>query len=147
MKNNNEIQIFLVDDDAFFLKCLEIDFILQTDFIIKTFSSGEMCLENLSQNPQLIVLDYELDSIEKNAMNGLETLDKIKTLLPDMPVLIFSSQDKIEVAMNCMEHRASDYVIKGGDAFFRLKDKISNLVSLNKNQQKLNRNTEWMSLY
>ena len=142
MKNNNEIQIFLVDDDALFLKCLELDFILQTDFIIKTFSSGELCLENLSQNPQLIVLDYELDSIKKNAMNGLETLDKIKTLLPDLPVLIFSSQDKIEVAMNCLEHKASDYVIKGGNAFFRLKDKINNLVIPEKIQKNLNWYTE-----
>jgi len=138
MKNNNEIQIFLVDDDALFLKCLELDFILQTDFIIKTFSSGELCLENLSQNPQLIVLDYELDSIKKNAMNGLETLDKIKTLLPDLPVLIFSSQDKIEVAMNCLEHKASDYVIKGGNAFFRLKDKINHLVIPGNDQKDLN---------
>ena len=138
MKNNKEFQIFLVDDDALFLKSLELDFILNTNFTIKTFSSGELCIENLVQRPQLIVLDYELDSIEKNAMNGIETLDKIRTLLPDIPVLIFSSQDKIEVAMNCLEHKASDYVIKGGNAFFRLKDKITNLVNHRKVQPGLN---------
>lgn len=128
MKNKKEIQIFLVDDDALFLKCLELDFIQGTDFTIKTFSSGELCIENLSQHPQLIVLDYELDSIEKNAMNGIETLDKIKSLLPDIPVLIFSSLDKIEVIMNCLEHKASNYVIKRENAFIRLKDIITTLV-------------------
>jgi CheY-like chemotaxis protein len=28
--------------------------------------------------PDVIILDYHLDGIDKNAMNGFETLDKIK---------------------------------------------------------------------
>jgi two-component system OmpR family response regulator len=46
------------------------------DFIIETYSTGELCLENLSNCPDVIILDYHLDVIEKNAMNGLETLEK-----------------------------------------------------------------------
>ena len=78
MKNENKIKLFLVDDDALFLKSLEIEFLQHADFTIETFATGELCMENLSHNPDVIILDYHLDGIDKNAMNGMETLDKIK---------------------------------------------------------------------
>ena len=57
-------------------------------------------MENLSHNPEVIILDYLLNGIVKNAMNGIETLDKIKAFNPDIPVVMLSSQDKIEVAVS-----------------------------------------------
>ena len=56
--NRNKIKIFLVDDDAVFLKSLEIEFLHHADFVIDTFSTGELCMENLSQKPDFIILDY-----------------------------------------------------------------------------------------
>ena len=76
-KMKNKIKLFLVDDDALFLKSLEIDFLQHADFEIETFATGELCLANLSHNPDVIILDYYLDSVDKTAMNGIETLDKI----------------------------------------------------------------------
>jgi DNA-binding NtrC family response regulator len=137
MKNNEKIQLFLVDDDALFLKLLEIDFFQHTDYNIKTYATGELCIENLSSKPDMIVLDYQLDGIEKNAMNGIETLDKIKLINPDIPVVMLSSQDKIDVAMNCMHHKAYDYVVKSETAFMRLKKKIDSLFNYRQNEKEL----------
>jgi len=125
MKNGNKINIFLVDDDALFLKSLEIEFLHHTGFTVETFATGELCLENLSHKPDVIILDYHLNGIDKNAMNGIETLDKIKTLNPDIPVVMLSSQDKIDVAVSCMHHRAFDYVVKSETAFLRLQKNIT----------------------
>ncbi|WAC03111.1 response regulator [Lacinutrix neustonica] len=85
MNSNNKVKLFLVDDDALFLKLLEIDFMESADFEIETFSTGELCISNLSKNPDVIVLDYHLDGIQKGVMNGLETLDQIKALNPRDP--------------------------------------------------------------
>jgi DNA-binding NarL/FixJ family response regulator len=82
-------------------------------------------VENLSHNPDVIILDYHLNGIDKNAMNGIETLDKIKALKPDIPVVMLSSQDKIDVAISCMHHRAFDYVVKSETAFLRLQKNIT----------------------
>ncbi|HLC83522.1 MAG TPA: response regulator, partial [Bacteroidia bacterium] len=112
MKNGNRIKLFLVDDDAVFLKSLEIEFLQHADFVIETFATGELCIENLSHEPDVIILDYHLDGIVKNSMTGLTTLDKIKSVNPDIPVVMLSSQDKIDVAIKCMHHRAFDYVVK-----------------------------------
>ena len=137
MKNENKIKIFLVDDDALFLKSLEIDFLQLADFNIETFMTGELCLENISHNPDIIILDYHLDGIDKNAMNGMETLDKIKSYNPDIPVVMLSSQDKIEVAVNCMHHKAFDYIVKSETAFMRLQKTITAIFQYKKMEKEL----------
>ncbi|OFX83952.1 MAG: histidine kinase [Bacteroidetes bacterium GWF2_33_16] len=135
--DSNRIKIFLVDDDALYLKSLEIDFLQNADFSIETFATGEICLENLSHNPDVVILDYHLDGIDKNAMNGIETLDKIKSFNPDIPVVMLSSQDKIDVAINCMHHKASDYVVKSETAFVRLQKIITTIFSYKKMEKEL----------
>jgi DNA-binding NarL/FixJ family response regulator len=135
---NEKIKIFLVDDDILFLKSLEIDFLQHADFMIKTFATGELCIANLSQNPEIIILDYHLDGIDKSAMNGIETLEKIKAYNPEIAVVMLSSQDKIEVAINCMHHLAFDYVIKSETAFTRLQKIITTIFRYKKMENIIN---------
>ena len=135
---NEKIKLFLVDDDAVFLKSLELEFVNHTDFTVETFVTGELCLENLSRDPDVIILDYHLDGINKNAMNGIETLDKIKAINPDIPVVMLSSQDKIDVAISCMHHRAFDYVVKSETAFLRLQKNITAYFHYEKIEKELN---------
>jgi len=136
--SKEKIKLFLVDDDPLFLKSLEIEFLQHADFTIKTFATGELCLENLSQNPDVVILDYHLDGIDKKAMNGMDTLDKIKVVNPDIPVVMLSSQDKIDVAINCMHHRAFDYVVKSETAFVRLQKIITTIFRYKKMEKELN---------
>jgi two-component system OmpR family response regulator len=137
MKTNDRIKIFLVDDDALFLKSLEIEFLEHADFEIETFITGELCIANLSHNPDVIILDYHLDGVDKNAMNGIDTLDKIKSYNTDITVIMLSSQDKIDVAINCMHHKAFDYVIKSETAFMRLQKAITNIFQYKKMEKEL----------
>jgi two-component system, OmpR family, response regulator len=132
-----KIKLFLVDDDALFLKSLEIDFLQMADFSIETFTTGEQCIENLSHCPDVIVLDYFLDSIDKTAMNGIKTLDKIKAYNADIPVVMLSSQDKIDVAIECMHHSAFDYVVKSETAFVRLQKIITTIFNYKKMENEL----------
>ncbi|MGJ8661486.1 MAG: response regulator [Bacteroidota bacterium] len=134
---NEKIKLFLVDDDALFLKSLEIEFLQHADFKVETFATGEKCLENLSQDPDVIILDYQLDGIEKGAMNGIDTLDNIKSVNPDIPVVMLSSQDKIDVAIDCMHHRAFDYVVKSETAFIRLQKIITTIFRYKKMEKEL----------
>jgi CheY-like chemotaxis protein len=136
--NPNQQTVFLVDDDAVFLKLLAIDFQLQTDFKVLTFETGEKCLENLDIQPDLIILDYHLDGVEKGVMNGIETLDKIKEYSAIIPVIMLSSQDKIEVAVDCMHHKANDYIVKSETSFIKLQTVIQSIFNLKQIEKKLN---------
>ena len=135
---NEKIKLFLIDDDAVFLKLLQIEFLQSADFTVETFATGELCMAKLSSNPDVIILDYHLDGIDKTAMNGMDTLDKIKSYNPDIPVIMLSSQDSIEVAINCMHHRAFDYVVKSETAFVRLQKIISTIFRYTKMEKELN---------
>ena len=137
MKKDKMIKLFLVDDDALFLKSLEIEFIQNGNFIVETFRTGELCIENLSHSPDVIILDYHLDGIDKTAINGIETLDKINLSHPSIPVVMLSSQDSIEVAVNCMHHQAFDYIVKSETAFMRLQKTIETILHYEKMEKEL----------
>ena len=140
MALKNEFTVFLVDDDKMFLKMLEDNLTGQKakyKINYKTFSSGEECLDNLNQNPDLIILDYYMDKGNANAMNGIQALRRIKEQNPNQEVIILSGQDKIEVAVETMKHGAFDYVIKNESAFLRSFNVIKNVINNMKNVEML----------
>lgn len=139
MNNESKIKLFLVDDDILFLKMLEIEFLEQANFDIETYETGEHCLENLSEKPDFIILDYFLDGIDKTAKNGIYILDKILETDPTIPVIMLSCQDKIDVAVDCMHHKAVDYVVKSETSFIRLIKIIKDLMK----QRKLEKTLNW----
>lgn len=137
MSHDKKIKLFLVDDDVVFLKSLEIEFLQHGDFTIHTFISGELCLSAMAMKPDIIILDYLLDGTDKEAMNGIETLDKIHLINSEIPVIMLSAQDKIEVAVDCMHHKAFDYVVKSETAFIRLQKIITAIFSYRKIEKEL----------
>ncbi len=137
MLSEKKILIFLVDDDELFLKSLQIEFVQNTESEIQTFVTGELCLESISKKPDVIILDYFLNSVDKHAIDGLETLDRIKSVNPEIPVIMLSSQDKIDVAVNCMKHQAFDYIVKSETAFLRLQRTITTIFHYQKIEKAL----------
>lgn len=138
METNNKIKLFLVDDDALFLKVLEMELQNLGDFETETFSTGEQCLLHINDAPDVVILDYQLDGIDKNAMNGLATLDQIKAKNSKIPVIMLSSQDKIDVAVSCMHHKAFDYIVKSETAYLRLQKSISDAFTYTKMEKQIN---------
>ena len=138
MSELKKTMIFLVDDDPLFLRLLSIEFSTQSDIQVHSYATGEECLLNLDSLPDIIILDYHLDGSNPAAMNGLDTLDKIKEIMPNLPVIMLSSQDKIEVAINCLHHGAFDYVVKSETYFLRLQKIIQTIFNYNKMVKDLN---------
>jgi len=138
MSKANKIKLFLVDDDPLYLKNLQIEFLESADFEIESFATGELCMAKLSNNPDVIILDYHLDDIDKSAMDGIQTLDQIKQYNPDIAVVMLSAQDSIDVAITCMHHRAFDYVVKSETAFLRIRKILTTIFTYKKMEKELN---------
>lgn len=123
-------KIYLVDDDAFFLQLLQMqlnDVVSNAE--IKTFTSGENLVEALqNEKPDLIVLDYFLDKENPYAMDGSQTLDKIKSINSEQKVIMLSGQDNFKVVDHLFEQGVFDYVIKDEFAFNTLKEKIKKMI-------------------
>ncbi len=138
MKDEGKLKLFLVDDDALFLKLMEIEFLQHPEFTIETYASGERCMESISNNPDVIILDYHLDGMDKNAMNGIETLNKIKIYNRNIQVVMLSSQDNVDVAINSVQNKAIDYVVKSETAFLRIEKIITSILNFKKMEKGLN---------
>jgi two-component system, OmpR family, response regulator len=131
MKNSTELSVFLVDDDKMFLTSLahQLKTMFKSKTKIQAFTTGEECLKHLNENPDIIILDYYLNSKYKDAMNGLEILKKIMHVRPETKIIILSGQEKMEVAVDTIKHGAYDYIVKNDNVFLRTKLSIINATS------------------
>jgi two-component system, OmpR family, response regulator len=124
----NKKLIFMADDDQAFLKAVEIDFEDDDVFSVQTFPNGEQLIESLSVDPDIVILDYHLNGVDKSAMNGRKTMAAIKAENPLIPVIILSSQENVGTAISCVQNGAFDYIVKSEMAFFRLRKTLSSLL-------------------
>ncbi|MBK7811150.1 MAG: response regulator [Saprospiraceae bacterium] len=117
MTKNNPI-IFIVDDEPLLSEMLT-DYLKDQNvgFNIKSFPTGEACLQSLDEQPDAVVLDYYLNSKEKDAANGIDILKEIKKRNKTLPVIMLSSQKSYGTATQTIMYGAVHYVIKGQDAF------------------------------
>lgn len=109
--------IFIVDDNEMFNSMLNVHLSENPAYKISSFGTGEECLKNLYQNPDVIILDYNLNDIYKEAANGLEILEEIKKHNNPVHVIMLSSQKRYGVAAQTISKGAEQYVIKDDDAF------------------------------
>ena len=116
--SKSQPEIFIVDDEPLLTEMLT-DYLKEQDssLAVKSFPTGEACLQCLDQNPDLIVLDYYLNSKEREAANGIDILKAIKKKNKALPVVMLSSQQSYSTAVKTIGHGAIHYVIKGQDAF------------------------------
>ena len=134
---NEKIVVFLVDDDKLYLKSLEALFHENSNFLVTTFLTGEACLQNIYLKPDVIILDYFLNSSTGNSKNGLEIMTSIKEVSVETPVIMLSSNESAEIAVNCMKKGAFDYTIKNENTFLKLKQSIKKILSISSKEKEL----------
>lgn len=104
--------IFFVDDDKMMLNLMEYTFKCREGFEVKSFFSGEECLNNLHLKPQLIVLDYYMGSEEEGCLSGLDTLKKIKELGTETTIVALSREKDEATIEEFIRNGAQKYVVK-----------------------------------
>lgn len=121
--------IFVVDDDRYTLARARKTLQKALNCNVLTFSSGEECLEHISDKPDVIVLDYYMNGKIPDAMNGIQVLKKIRSFSNDVKVVMLSAQDRIDVAVDSIKYGANEYISKSETAFIRLENTIKNLIN------------------
>ena len=101
--------IFIVDDDAPLRRLMKA-LLEDQGYDTKDFESGNALLEALDDSPALILLDVMMPGLD-----GLETLKRIKAIYPDLPVIMLTSVDKVETAVEVIKQGAYDYLLKPVD--------------------------------
>lgn len=112
---NTKLTIFIVEDDPIYSSILESNLKKQTDLIVYTYTSGEEMLENLHLNPNVVLLDFYLET-----MNGIDILKAIIGFDSSISVVFVSGQEKTDVAVDCLKFGAVDYIVKDEDSINKL---------------------------
>lgn len=121
--------IFFVDDDKMILNLLEYTFQSRKNYNVKTFLSGEDCLKNLSQNPDLIVLDHVLSGSKEGQMDGMDTMKMINQQNPDIPVIILTGYGDDELLAEFMASGATRFLTKDDYFIDSLIDAIGQIIN------------------
>ncbi len=101
--------LFAVDDDPNQRRILSV--LLETrGYEVLGFEGGETCLERLDENPIAIFLDLMMPGI-----GGMETLQAIKKIRDDLPVIMVTSVNEAETAVQALKLGAFDYIVKPFD--------------------------------
>lgn len=118
------MKIFLVEDDVFFSQLMVDHLSKNKMYEVSLYRTGDECMQNLFENPAVVIMDYHLDSMNKSADNGMELLDKIKKTSPHIHVVVLSGQQHYGIAAQTIAKGAEQYVMKDDDAF----NKIDNIL-------------------
>jgi len=130
MQNIKNPLIFIVEDSVVY-KELILGHLQSKKFDkINTFKSGGECLKELSQNPDLIILDYSIEG-----MSGLEFMRKVKETNPEVDFIFLSGQNDVEVAVKIMKLGAFDYIVKNEHSPTRLVKAIEQAMVVTKNRK------------
>jgi K+-sensing histidine kinase KdpD len=105
-------RVLIIDDEYLIAK--GISELLQYLGFNAEFEQNPLRVENyLTKNPDLdiILLDINLGHV----MNGIELLSLIKKKNSYVQVIMFTSEDKLEIGLECMRRGAYDYMTKPFD--------------------------------
>jgi len=103
--------VFFVDDDKMILNLLEYTFKSRSGIQVKTFFSGEECLENMHLKPDLIVLDH-LFPEDIGSLSGMDVLVKLKEMKSKSEVIVLSCQEDENLIPEFIKNGASKYISK-----------------------------------
>lgn len=101
-------KVFIVEDNFMYSYVLE-SMLKESELMkVTSFAKGEECLELINNNPDVVILDYNLE----DGMSGLDTFNAIRAQKPHVPVIILSGQTDVQLAADILKAGAFDYIEK-----------------------------------
>jgi DNA-binding NtrC family response regulator len=115
METNKPIRIFIVEDSEIYARSLKKK--LESEgFEVQHFSTGEQMISSWEDDPDIILLDYNIESELGVAMNGEKILRFIRRISRNLPVItLTATNDDIGMATNMLKLGAVDFIVKRKD--------------------------------
>jgi two-component system OmpR family response regulator len=124
MEFNQQPVIFVVEDNVIYQSLIakELESLSNN---IHFYTNGESCISELYKQPTVIVLDYNLDG----KMNGLDTLQRVRDVNPDVYVILFSSQKGLNTKEIFLQYGMFDFLEKNSLSLRTLRQMVDCVTS------------------
>jgi len=101
------IRVLVVDDESAIRRALRAPFV-ELGFQVAEASRGEEALHLL----RAATFDVVLLDVNMPGLGGVDTLRRIRTIAPRLPVLMLTVRDKVEEKVEALDLGADDYITK-----------------------------------
>jgi len=107
----NNKKILIIDDETSILELLQT--MLEEDYDIITFSSGEKALKEIkTNNYDLVISDLRIIEDNGQETSGLDILKEVKNKNSKTPVIIITAYSDVESGLQSIEWGAYEYISK-----------------------------------
>jgi response regulator of citrate/malate metabolism len=131
LKNLNSV--FIIEDNPMESNML-IDYLSKyPNVVVKSFTSGDACIKEIVMSkisPDLILLDYFLDSTDASSKDGLEILAKLREITPYSEFIMLTSVDNERIIELARKKGAMGYIIKGISGYVKLDEMLKKIFAL-----------------
>jgi DNA-binding NtrC family response regulator len=114
--------IYVVEDNLLFAEMIKQKLEADDKNEVTLFSDGAGFIQNLTKNPDIVVLDYNLPG-----HNGIDLLKEINSYNDAIQTIILSGQETLEVVIDAYNNGAKSYIIKNDNALVELEKMVQNL--------------------
>jgi two-component system OmpR family response regulator len=138
-------KIFLLEDSSIVSELLKFELESEFDCAVICFINGSDLLANLNEEPDLIILDYFIDNAFNE--NGLDIMNRVKSVNDKLPLIIFSGQHNLKLAIQLIHAGAVDYIDKNEDNFLvDINNAVRNVFNYGEAKKQLTRTQEKISV-
>lgn len=116
-------KVFIVEDNDMYAEAMK-QALQNEGYDLQVFHSGQAFLNELHQDPEIVILDHSLPDI-----TGLELLKQTLAAVPGAMAIVVSGQEEVSVVVEAYQHGARHYIIKNEKALIELKNAVKNLAS------------------
>jgi CheY-like chemotaxis protein len=122
MKN---LSIWVVEDDHLYQNML-VSYLTLLGYAPKAFDSGEQCVQHLSENPDVVLLDHNLGE----GMKGIDVLRRIRSDKQNTSIVYISGEEKISLVSDVYQNGSEEFITKDSASLLRLKLRLEKIERL-----------------
>jgi len=101
-------RIMVVDDELVVREGVKRVLESSGEFLVETCASGQLALERLlDEDFDLVITDLKMPG-----MSGMEVLQTLKSIYPDVPVVMITGYANVSTAVEAMKYGAANYIPK-----------------------------------
>jgi DNA-binding NtrC family response regulator len=132
MNQLKKFTIAHIDDDPIVLDMTRLVLEQNENLEISSYSTAEEFLGSIDQKgePQLIIVDYFLNSKVPSAMSGSKLIEIFRKQSDQIPFIVISSQKKISVGLKLIKLRVVDYIVKTDDFTSKVVRSVNSVIQI-----------------
>ena len=111
--------ISLIEDNQFYLQGIVSQIKSNIPNIkLSAFSRSSAFLGSLRHNPEIAIVDFNLD--DRSELEGIELIRELKFKSPNTKIIVLTGEQSISNAVKCLNEGVLDYVIKEDKAIDKI---------------------------